>query len=175
MAAQRRTPNRGVPRGQAGPGRGLAAGRTTLRNAAAAAAAAGRERPRITSRAVILLLVLAVLAVSWASSFRAWFQQRAEMDALRAQIAETRADIDELEGEKKRWEDEAFVRQQARLRFGFVMPGEESFVALDENGDPIGAVEELPDPSEAPDTEPVAWYETAWESVEAAGNPEESK
>ncbi|HSX66500.1 septum formation initiator family protein [Nocardioides sp.] len=174
MAAQRRTPSRGVPRGQAGPGRGLAAGRTTLRNAAAAAAA-GRERPRITSRAVVLLLVLAVLAVSWASSFRAWFQQRAEMDALRTQIAQTEADIDRLEAQKKRWKDEAFIKQQARLRFGYVMPGQDSLIALDENGNPIGSVEKLTDPADAPGTDPVAWYSTVWESVEAAGNPEESK
>ncbi len=123
----------------------------------------------------MLLLVLAVLAVSWASSFRAWFQQRAEMDALRADIVQTQADIDKLKGETRRWRDDEFVKQQARSRFGYVMPGEESFVALDQNGDPIGNVEELTDPAEAATTDPVAWYETAWESVEAAGNPEESK
>lgn len=123
----------------------------------------------------MLLLVLAVLAVSWASSFRAWFQQRAEMDALRQQIVEREASIDDLRGDIKRWKDEAYVQQQARLRFGYVMPGEESFVALDERGEPIGAVEELTDPADAPGLEPVAWYDTAWESVETAGNPEESK
>jgi cell division protein FtsB len=176
VAAQRGTPSgRGVSRGQAGPGRGLAAGRTTLRNAAAAAAAAGRERPRITSRAVVLLLVLAVLTVSWAASYRAWFQQRAEMDSLRSQITRTQADIDRLQAEKKRWKDDAFVKQQARLRFGYVMPGQDSLIALDENGNPIGSVEKLTDPADAPGTEPVAWYSTVWDSVEAAGHPEESK
>ncbi|MDO7868810.1 FtsB family cell division protein [Nocardioides jiangxiensis] len=175
MAAQRRTPARGVNRGQAGPGRGLAAGRTTLRNAAAAAAAGARETPRITSRAVVLLLVLAVLAVSWASSFRAWFQQRAEMDQLRTQITQTQAQIDKLQDEKKRFKDDAYVRQQARLRFGYVMPGEDSLIALDENGQPIGSVEKLADPADAPGTDPVAWYSTVWDSVEAAGNPEEKQ
>lgn len=177
MAAQRRTSRGPVPRGQAGPGRPGAA-RTTLRAAAAAgsaaATAARRERPRITSRAVILLLVLAVLAVSWASSFRAWFQQRAELEALRADIAATSADITELEREKRRWTDDAFVRQQARQRFGYVLPGEQSFQALDENGDPIGAVEELTDAASLPGLAPTPWYEVAWESVEAAGNPQET-
>ena len=173
--AQRRTPSRGVSRGQAGPGRGLAAGRTTLRNAAAAAAAGARETPRITSRAVVLLLVVAVLTVSWASSFRAWFQQRAEMDQLRSQINATQAQIDKLKDEKKRWKDDAYVRQQARLRFGYVMPGEDSLIALDENGQPIGSVERLADPADAPGTDPVAWYSTVWDSVEAAGNPEEKQ
>jgi cell division protein FtsB len=149
--------------------------RTTLRAAAAAASVAKRERPRITKRAVILLLVVAMLAVSWASSFRAWFQQRAELDDLRSQIAQTQADIKVLRGEKRRYSDDAFVKQQARLRFGYVMPGEESFQALDENGEPIGAVDELADPGNLPGQEPTAWYETAWESVEAAGHPKEAR
>jgi cell division protein FtsB len=170
MATQRRTPRRG----QAGPGRSTgAAARTTLRAAAAAASAATRERPRITKRAVILLLVVAMLAISWASSFRAWFQQRAEMDDLRSQIAQTQAEIKDLKGEKRRYSDEAYIRQQARLRFGYVMPGEESFQALDENGQPIGSVEELAVPGNLPGQEPTAWYQTAWESVEAAGNPKD--
>ncbi|WP_182920291.1 FtsB family cell division protein [Nocardioides cavernaquae] len=149
--------------------------RTTLRAAAAAASVANRERPRITKRAVILLLVVAMLAVSWASSFRAWFQQRAEMDDLRSQIAQTQAEIEDLRGEKRRYSDDAYVKQQARLRFGYVMPGEESFQALDENGEPIGAVEELADPGNLPGQVPVAWYETAWESVEAAGDNKEAR
>jgi hypothetical protein len=123
----------------------------------------------------VLLLVLAVLAVSWASSFRAWFQQRAEMDASRAEIARREQSIDTLRAQKKRLNDDAFIKQQARLRFGYVMPGQDSLIALDENGNPIGSVEKLTDPAEAPGTDPVAWYSTVWESVEAAGNPEESK
>jgi cell division protein FtsB len=175
MATQRRTPSRG----QAGPGRStgpsLPGARTTLRAAAAAASAANRERPRITKRAVILLLVVAMLAVSWASSFRAWFQQRAELDDLRSQIAQTQAEIKDLKGEKRRFSDDAYIKQQARLRFGYVMPGEESFQALDENGKPIGTVDELADPGNLPGQEPTAWYTTAWDSVEAAGNPKDPR
>ena len=53
---------------------------------------AGRpgRRPRrastFTSRALILLLVVAVLGVSYASSIRAWLNQRSEQHALSAQI-----------------------------------------------------------------------------------------
>ena len=87
----------------------------------------------------VLVLVLAVLAVSYASSLRAYLQQRSHIDALESQIQSTTAEIDELEREKDRWEDPAYVAQQARIRFGYVGPGETPFVVLDENGDPIDA------------------------------------
>ena len=44
----------------------------------------------MTSRALILVLVLAVLGVSYASSIRAWLNLRSEQNALSAQIAAQR-------------------------------------------------------------------------------------
>ena len=85
-----------------------------------------------TGRAAILVLVLAVLAVSYASSLRAYLQQRAHIGDVKEQIAEQQASIDDLEREKSRWDDAAFVRAQARERFGYLMPGETSYVVLDE-------------------------------------------
>jgi cell division protein FtsB len=138
-----------------------------------AAAAAPRKRPRLTSRAAILVVVLAVLAVSYASSLRAYLQQREHIGDLKAQIADRQASIDELEGEKERWQDEAFVKQQARGRFGYVMPGETSYVVLDENGEPIESEAELTDPSTVAQEPPDAVYSDVWRSVKLAGNPPE--
>ena len=113
MATNRRTPSRGShPRGQAGPGRG-SGGRTPVR--APEAATPRPQRPRFTGRAAILILVLAVLAVSYASSFRAYLQQREHIGDLRSRIEATGESIDQLEREKRRWADDAYVSQQARL------------------------------------------------------------
>jgi cell division protein FtsB len=130
-----------------------------------------RRRPRFTGRAAILVLVLAVLTVSYASSMRAYLQQRAHIQDLKAQIAERESDIDNLEREKRRYEDPAYVRAQARERFGYVMPGETSYVVLDENGDPLQSESSLSDPSSVIHQAPKAWWGDAWESVQLAGNP----
>jgi hypothetical protein len=45
------------------------------------------KRSRFTGRAAVLVLVLAVLTVSYASSLRAYLQQRAHIGDLKAQIA----------------------------------------------------------------------------------------
>jgi cell division protein FtsB len=172
MPADRpRTPRGGKrhPRNgrRTGPGR---VGRGA-RPAPSTATVPARKRPRFTGRAAILVVVLAVLAVSYASSLRAYLQQRSHIGDLKEQIAERRANIDELEREKDRWKDEAYVRQQARERFGYLMPGETSYIVLDENGDPIESDTELTDPSTVAQEPPSLVYSEVWESVKLAGHP----
>lgn len=140
-----------------------------------AAAAAGRReeergRSRFTGRMAVLVLVLAVLAVSYASSLRAYLQQRSHIDALEQRIETTTGEIEDLEREKDRWEDPAYVAQQARIRFGYVEPGETPFVVLDEDGKPIGGGE-LTDPEDVGSHEQPAWFDDLWESAKVAGNP----
>jgi hypothetical protein len=115
--------------------------------------------------------VLAVLAISYASSMRAYLQQRGQIDDLKGQIALRRANIAGLEKEKQRWQDPAFVRQQAR-GLGYVEPGETAYRVLDEDGKPIEQDSTLTDPSTLAKPAPTAWWSTAWQSVEAAGNPQ---
>ena len=167
--AERRTP-RGGTGGNRRPGQ---RGNPRSRGATAAVPepGAGTRRPRFTGRAAILVLVLAVLAVSYASSMRAYLQQRAHIQELKTQIAQREANIDQLEREKRRWRDPAFVQAQARERFGYLMPGETSYVVLDEDGQPLERQTSLTDPSSVADRTPTAWWTNEWRSVQLAGVP----
>jgi hypothetical protein len=115
-------------------------------------------------------MVLAVLAVSYASSLRAYLEQRSHITELKATIAERRSSIEELEREKERWQDPAYVSAQARERFGYVKPGETPFVVL-EDGEPLQSEAELTDPDSVGEEPKRAWYDDAWDSVKLAGNP----
>jgi len=120
----------------------------------------------------VLVLVLAVLTVSFASSLKAYLQQRHDIDALQSQIAERKQVISSLQEQKDRWKDPAYLEQQARQQLGYVMPGETAFVALDKHGKPIQPSSTLSDPSTVGATkESKAWWNTVWSSVELAGNP----
>lgn len=129
------------------------------------------RRPRLTGRAAILVLVMAVLMVSYASSMKAYLMQRSHIEALKAQIAEREQSIEALEREKRRWEDPAYVQQQAHARFGYIFPGQKSYVMLDGSGQPIDSHGGLNDPEDVVKVAPTAWWTTAWGSVELAGNP----
>jgi cell division protein FtsB len=179
MPADRSRSSRGAQRHprtgpRTGPRRdtsGARAPRSAPTSAAVATPAEGRKRPRFTGRAAILVVVLAVLAVSYASSLRAYLQQRSHISDLKEQIAERRDNIDDLQREKDRWEDPEYVKQQARLRIGYVMPGETSYVVLDEHGNPIEPESELSDPSTVARRTPDPVYSDVWQSVKLAGDP----
>lgn len=172
--AERKT-NRGGPASSRRPGqRGVPRARTPEQTAAIAAATASAptgRRPRFTGRAAILLLVLAVLTVSYASSMRAYLQQRAHITDLKSQIAQRQADINDLEREKRRWHDPAYVQAQARERFGYLMPGETSYVVLDQDGQPLESRATLTDPATVTEHTPTAWWTSEWKSVQLAGVP----
>jgi cell division protein FtsB len=170
----RRTPGRR----QRSPGRSgpSAAGRPERKRAerdrvatVARARAEERQRSRLTGRAAILVLVLAVLAVSYASSLRAYLQQRDQLDTLEATVEEKQSSIDNLNHETERHDDPAFETQEAR-KLGYVMPGETPFVVTDKNGDPLTEAE-LDDPSSVGEGDSRTWYDGVWSSVKVAGNP----
>lgn len=120
----------------------------------------------------VLVLVAAVLVVSYASSMRAYLQQRSDMNRLREQISTSQRHITQLEREKRRWDDKAYVEAQARQRFGWVMPGETSYQVLDRDGKPLEKRDELTDPSSVRGPVPDAWWKKVYASLGNADHPE---
>lgn len=120
----------------------------------------------------VFVLVLAVLVVSYASSLKAYLQQRHDIETLQSQIAAREKSIADLQDQKDRWNDPVYLEQQAREYFGYVMPGQTSYVALDANGDPIKPSGTLSSPDEVgKKTDPTAWWSEVWSSDVLAGNP----
>jgi cell division protein FtsB len=121
----------------------------------------------------VLVLVLAVLAVSYASSMRAYLEQKEHIEGLRSSIAESEENIEAMRREKRRYRDPAYLQALATQRLGWVMPGEISFQVIDESGLPLGHDDSLSDPDAVAVENEPAWWATAWGTVEAAGNPED--
>jgi cell division protein FtsB len=113
-------------------------------------------------RAAILATVICVLTLTIAGPVRTYFAQRTEMKQLAASEAALRHQISELEQQKGKLGDPAFIAAQARERLGFVMPGEIPYqVQL-----PPGAA--LPaDPGSQPKTAVSndPWYTALWHTI----------
>lgn len=107
-----------------------------------------------------------MLLVSYASSLHAWWQQRAEIATKEDQVAALEGDLAGIELEFSRWRDDAYLEQQARERFGWVMPGEVGYRVIGADGDPVGSVGDL---TETEDLVTDEWYESMWGSIEEAG------
>ena len=133
--------------------------------------AASTARPRFTGRAVVLVLVVLVLLVSYASSTKAYLQQRSQLGDLQDRIDTAQGELDGLKRERQRWRDEAYVAQQARERFGFVMPGEIGYQVIEGDGTPLEQSAQLTDPSLSAEEAEPAWFQNLWQSTREAGEP----
>ncbi|MGI8435003.1 MAG: FtsB family cell division protein [Nocardioidaceae bacterium] len=137
--------------------------------AAAPSEGSGSSKARLTSRFAVLALVVAVLAVSYASSVRAWLEQRGEINALHAEISDRQASVTELEQLRSRWHDPAYIKDQARSRFMWLMPGETGYRVIGTDGEVVtDGGDALSEPVASNEAGESQWWDQAWGSVLAA-------
>jgi hypothetical protein len=97
-------------------------------------------------------------------------RQRSEINQLTSDIEAQRASIADLEQEKRRLNDAAYIKKLARERFGWVMPGETGYRVIGDDGEVItDSGPGLSEPVDSSTSTGSEWWDTAWGSVEAAG------
>ncbi|MFT3663365.1 MAG: septum formation initiator family protein [Gordonia sp. (in: high G+C Gram-positive bacteria)] len=79
-------------------------------------------------RAIGLLAVLVLLALTLAVPTRTYLAQRAEFNRLEAENAQLAQEVDELQKRVTEQNDPAWIEQEARSRLQFRMPGEKVVV-----------------------------------------------
>jgi len=174
------TPRRPARRGTAVRSGGRAAGRPGTRTgssrpsartgglrqvAASARTARDRKATRSLRRLLVLASIFVLLAITLVPTLRSYLRQQGDIDAMRERVAEQRVTVEQLQKEQARWNDKAYVEQQARERLKFVKVGDRSYTVID--GDP--AVEETPGVASAPKSkQDHPWYGRVWESAKVA-------
>lgn len=166
----RPSPARGTRGGNPARNRpsGLRGGRPGPRSTTPAkkTASAG-SGPRLTGRAIVLLAVVLLLVASYTSTLHAWWQQRSDIQSTRAEIEMRKQAIVDLEDQIGRWDDPAYVKQQAKERFGWVAVGEVGYRVIGSDGTMQGADVPTLDSPEQPAL--PQWYDKLWGSVKEAG------
>jgi cell division protein FtsB len=123
-------------------------------------------RPRaFTGRATVLIVVLVVLALAYTYPVRVYLAQESQIGRMAAAQAAQREKIQGLDEEVAKWQDDAYVKIQARERLFYVEPGETPLLVLN---DPAGAARDAGKAVSTP--APDKWYDTLWSSVAAAGD-----
>jgi cell division protein FtsB len=167
-------PTAGAPRGAAGRApRGTRTSPSRARRSRAAPPgrrpaplSAQRRRATLTARAAVLAVALASVALALALPFKVWVAQRGQISDLQAQTRAAQQRIAALRAEQQQWQDPDYIRQQARQRLHYVMPGEKAYVVLDD-----GAAKRAKARHRAHPTTQLTgpWYSRLWQSVQAAG------
>ena len=81
-----------------------------------------------SGRTFSLVAVFFIFALVLAPPIQNYFTQRAQINALRAQVDSDRSALEEARLELIRWQDPDYVKAQARERLHFVMPGERQYI-----------------------------------------------
>ncbi|TFC50978.1 MULTISPECIES: septum formation initiator family protein [unclassified Cryobacterium] len=109
------------------------------------------------------LLVLAVVVL--APSVRTYAEQRKQIDQLSDTVAAQQDSVDDLKAERERWNDRTFVTTQARDRLSYVLPGDISFLVINDSGASVDdAADTAPISTAIQDTE-VDWVDSVFRSV----------
>ena len=89
------------------------------------------RRRNTNSRALVLGFFLFFLALTIAPPVQHYFSQRAEINAVKAQIKAGDAAVAEARKELELWRDPEYVKSQARARLHFVLPGERQYIVTE--------------------------------------------
>jgi hypothetical protein len=81
-----------------------------------------------------MLAVMLIGVLTLAPSLQLLFEQRRDIADYQALVEQAKAELEGMKEERLRWDDEVYVRSQARDRLYFVMPGEVSFLVMDAEG-----------------------------------------
>lgn len=89
---------------------------------------------RGNSRALTLATILFVMALTIAPPIKHYFTQRAQISALKSQVASNNQALEQARKELLMWRDPEFIKSQARERLHFVLPGERQYIVTDSAG-----------------------------------------
>lgn len=119
------------------------------------------KRPQLTGRAAILAVVVCAIAMSLAYPVREYISFRRSISELRAEKARVEAEKQALLARDRQSDDPNWIKKTAKERLHYCGPGEKCYVVMQpETGKEQTAVKQ---PPVVP-----PWYQTLWESVEAA-------
>ncbi|MEV6649361.1 septum formation initiator family protein [Streptomyces sp. NPDC051219] len=118
------------------------------------------RRSRLTGRAALLALVLCTLVVALAYPMRQYVSQRSDIAEQQREADRAREGLEELRDQKARWQDPAFVEQQAREHLHYVRPGETGYTMID----PAAGDRRHADQGAAE----RPWYSNVWDGVDTA-------
>ncbi len=62
---------------------------------------------------LVLASIFVLLAITLVPTLRSYLRQQGDIEALREQVAGQRVTVEELQKEQARWNDPAYVEQQA--------------------------------------------------------------
>jgi cell division protein FtsB len=154
-------------RGSGAPGAGTAANHGT-HSAGSGTEDDGHPVPAkaFSGRMLALAVVMIAITIMLAPTVKIFFDKKAEIDALNADITASQVKQDSLRQQVSRWQDPNYVKQQARDRINMVMPGETGYWVF--GSDLPAGTSSSQTGAAAQDPADLPWVDSLWESIRRA-------
>jgi cell division protein FtsL len=120
------------------------------------------RRPKLTSRAAVLAVVLCAIALSLAYPIREYIAERRQIDQLQAQNAAIAAQVQYLKSQQRSLTSPARIEQEARDNLHMCFPHQTCYEVITPS---------QPHHSSAVRPTATPWYGRLWESVRKADGP----
>lgn len=118
--------------------------------------------------AIVLSAALALILV--APTFFSYLEQQRSLRQAQEELELVQAHNIELDKQLKLWDNEDYVKAQARGRLGYVVPGETLYVITgDEKGNAADRLQARTAKLQKIRREATPWYMTMWDAVNVAG------
>ncbi len=124
------------------------------------------RRVRFSAVGILVIVLLFFSIATLAPNFRLFLEQRQQIADVESAVAAQKNQVDSLSSERARWNDPAYVRAQARDRLYYVMPGEVSYLIVDDiqpGGQPSQPVSDTIQPTH------VDWLHSLFGSLVLSG------
>ncbi|MHA7177616.1 FtsB family cell division protein [Arthrobacter sp. Sr24] len=126
-----------------------------------------------SGRLIVLGITMGVVTILLAPNVHTFATQRTEIAQLREDITARQAQQDAYASELQRWDDPAYIKQQARDRVSMLMPGEtgywvyggEDIESAQNSVAAAKAAAEATTAKKATEVTEDPWVDTLWESV----------
>ena len=87
-----------------------------------------RRNVRGNARPLALITIIFIFTLTLAPPIKNYFTQRAQISALKSQVASDRTALEKACAELSTWQDPNYIKSQARERLHFVLPGERQYI-----------------------------------------------
>ncbi|WP_240663912.1 FtsB family cell division protein [Microbacterium enclense] len=123
---------------------------------------------RISGFVVIMLGLVVLGTFVLVPTVGTYMDQRQQIQALRTAVALSESEVADLQSQRERWSDPAYITTQARERLFYTMPGEVVYL-IDDDLPASEALQEQQDVSQDVGQTRTDWMSQLVRSVAAAG------
>lgn len=124
---------------------------------------------RFSGFSLVMMGVLVLAVIVLAPSLQSYAAQQQQIADLRARVQEAKDTVDNARAQRERWNDRTYVITQARERLSYVLPGDISFLVINDLPDSTSGTDTAPVSKQIQEDDRVDWMRSMFASIMTAG------